>query len=403
MSKLLRSCILSLAFFAPVAGPNAPTLSAEVLDRLKIAEGNVEKIVTMVCLMLAETHPHTFQEIWTLNMDFFFEQTYKRQYILHVAQFLLLREDTSSMLLPILLKYLTARLEGLGDREEENATVLVRAFRLVFQSVVKFSSKNQGFLSSHLTKIIMDSFPLAVKAKHPSNYYSLVRALFRTMGLNISSMDILFNELVAVLPELLACLHQQLHVVDAGSRDQIVELFLNIPVRLTNLLPHLSFLMRPLAFALRGTNELMSLGLRTLELCIDHLTADFLDPILDTEIRDIHTALFAILQTPVSPHASSVIKILGKLGGRNRKLLYMDPVLSWRTNTSVATMTLPFDGNFQEINIEPAFHLAKETLARVSSTPANKADAFQFIQTTLVVLLQNVSMLLYMYKRVSYW
>jgi transformation/transcription domain-associated protein len=60
--------------------------------------------------------------------------------------------------------------------------------------------------------------------------------------------------------------------------------------------------MQPLALALRGTPELVSQGLRTLELCIDNLTPDFLDSTLSTVLRDLLEALFNHLKPLPASH-----------------------------------------------------------------------------------------------------
>jgi transformation/transcription domain-associated protein len=205
-------------------------------------------------------------------------------------------------------------------------------------------------------------------------------------------MDALFSELVGCLPELLQTLDRQLHVADPGNRDQIVELFLNIPVRLTNLLSHLHYLMRPLAIALRGTPELVSLGLRTFELCIDHLTAEFFDPILEAQLRPIHEALHALLRTPGSTPViiQSVIRVLGKVGGRNRKLLYADPVMSYSSRTDIVTVAIPFDGRSTDVDVKPGFELAFKTLQRPAMTTDSKVAAFKYIKTTLLAIIQQV-------------
>ena len=67
---------------------------------------------------------------------------------------------------------------------------------------------------------------------------------------------------------------------EPSKRDILVELCLTVPVRLTHLLPYLSYLMQPLVFALRAGPDLVAQGLRTLELCIDNLTQEFLDQLL---------------------------------------------------------------------------------------------------------------------------
>jgi len=72
------------------------------------------------------------------------------------------------------------------------------------------------------------------------------------------------------------------------------ELCLTVPVRLSALLPHLHFLMRPLVLALQAGPDLVSQGLRTLELCIDNLTPNFLDPIMAPVINDLMQALWKV-------------------------------------------------------------------------------------------------------------
>ncbi len=117
----------------------------------------------------------------------------------------------------------------------------------------------------------MDCFPLAAKATKPTHYFHLLRALFRSIGGGGGRFELLYKEVLPLLPEMLECLNRQLHSSEGATRDMIVELCLTVPLRLTHLLPHLSYLMQPLALALKGSPELVTQGLRTLELCIDNL------------------------------------------------------------------------------------------------------------------------------------
>lgn len=90
--------------------------------------------------------------------------------------------------------------------------------------------------------------------------------------------------------------------------------------------------MKPLVSALQGGSELVSQGLRTLELCIDNLIGDFLDPILRPVLRDLMEALHSHLRPLPGNHhhAHTTIRIPGKLGGRNHRLLDEKPSLSYR-------------------------------------------------------------------------
>lgn len=123
---------------------------------------------------------------------------------------------------------------------------------------------------------------------------------------------------------------------ERARREVYVELCLTVPVRLNGLLPFIQYLIRPLTLALgsKRNPELSGQGLRTLELCIDHLTPVFLEPILAPVSPKLMKALWRHLQplgisrakgeAGSSPegHALSAQRILGKLGGRNRSILY---------------------------------------------------------------------------------
>ncbi|KAJ2881853.1 transcription-associated protein 1, partial [Coemansia aciculifera] len=160
-------------------------------------------------------------------------------------------------------------------------------------------------------------------AKKPENYFLLLRALFRSIG--GGRYESLYKEVFPVLQNLLETLNGALGFTKRASpmQELFVEICLTVPVRLSVLLPYLSLLMKPLVFALESGPELVSQGLRTLELCIDNLTREFLDPILTPVMDEIMSSLWVHLRLPssVSSQAPVAARILGKLGGRNRHML----------------------------------------------------------------------------------
>ncbi|KAG2356872.1 hypothetical protein BDR07DRAFT_1491404 [Suillus spraguei] len=190
---------------------------------------------------------------------------------------------------------------------------------------------------------------------------------------------------------MLESLNRQLHASEGYARDMIVELCLTVPLRLTHLLPHLTHLMRPLALALRGTPELVSRGLRTLELCIDNLTPDFLDPTLNTVLRELMEALHSHLKPlPASHHhVHTTIRILGKLGGRNRRLLYKEPSLEYNPFSKAASVPLSFGGLMENVKLAPIINLAIRTLRKAA--PAYRAQTYSLLETCTVTLLHDNS------------
>ena len=363
-----------------------------VLDSEQQRESS--EVVEALGNALLEVNLHVFQEIWTQKIDFFFAQAERHLSLLMLLQFLFNKETTSPTLVAIALRYLISHLPELGDIEEKKAGVIIRTFKLTFNGVGTFSSTNEPILAAQIGKLIMDCFPLAAKATKPTNYFLLLRLLFRAIGGGGGKYELLYKEVLPLLPEMLDCLNRQLILSEGTTRDLIAELCLTVPLRLTHLLPYLSYLMRPLVLALRGTPEMVTQGLRTLELCIDNLTPEFLDPTLNTVLRDLMEALFKHLK-PIPAnhqHSHTTIRILGKLGGRNRRLLDKEPSLSYRHHSDVMRVRVSFGGTVQPIELTSVVNLASSTLASGKGGATYRQHAYDYLETCLALLLHEVSL-----------
>jgi len=373
ISRFFEGCIRCMALFDP--DPRVPDQN-EPIDWLGHA--------------LAEVNLHVFQEVWTHKMDFFFQAAQKRILLLNICQFIFTRDTTSPTLLAIVLRYLVDRLPSLGEVDDVTAAATIRLYKIAFSAVTTFPATNEAILASHVGKILMDCFPLAAKASKPANYFHLLRALFRAIGVGGGRYELLYNVVLPLLPDMLESLNRQLHASDGPIRDMIVELCLTVPLRLTHLLPHLSYLMQPLALALRGNQDLVSQGLRTLELCIDNLTPDFLDPTLSTVLRELMEALFSHLKPLPAPHhpAHTTIRILGKLGGRNRRLLLKEPALSYRHSSPPATVTISFGGHVEAIVMGPVALYAAANIAKAG--PIDRVHMYNYMETCLTVMIFEV-------------
>ncbi|GAA5901376.1 uncharacterized protein JCM6883_000193 [Sporobolomyces salmoneus] len=156
------------------------------------------------------------------------------------------------------------------NNNRENTSVMLRLYKMSFMAVTIFPEKNEPVLLPHLTNLIMNSLKFAQQAAEPNSYYLLLRALFRSIG--GGRFEILYNEVLPSLQVLLEQLNALLKSADKSRKDLFAELILTVPVRLSVFLPYLSYLMRPLVHALHAGTDLISQGLRTLELCVDNLT-----------------------------------------------------------------------------------------------------------------------------------
>ncbi|ROT39320.1 transcription-associated protein [Sodiomyces alkalinus F11] len=266
--------------------------------------------------------PATFHEVFQQEIPHLYDMIFEHTGLLHIMQFFLASEATSPSFCGMLLRFLMDRIDQVGSADIKRSAILLRLFKLAFMAVTLFANQNEQVLLPHVVDIVTQSIELSTRAEEPMNYFFLLRSLFRSIG--GGKFEHLYKQILPLLEMLLDVLNTLLMAARKPSeRDLYVELCLTVPARLSNLLPHLSFLMRPLVVALRASTDLVGQGLRTLELCVDNLTADYLDPIMAPVIDELMTALFDHLRPhPYSHfHAHTTMRILGKLGGRNRKYI----------------------------------------------------------------------------------
>lgn len=275
--------------------------------------------------------PATFHEVFHSEIPYLYNIMFEHSALLHVPQFFLASEATSPSFCGMLLQFLMANIEDVGTSDAKKSGVLLRLFKLSFMAVTLFAPQNEAVLLPHIKDIVLKSLQLATTAEEPMNYFFLLRSLFRSIG--GGRFDLLYKDLLPLLEVLLENLNMQLSSArKPHERDLFVELCLTVPARLSNLLPHLSYLMKPLVAALGAGHELVSKGLKTLELCVDNLTADYLDPMMAPYVDDLMAALWSHLRPlPYNHfHSHTTMRILGKLGGRNRRFLTEPPALEYK-------------------------------------------------------------------------
>lgn len=215
-----------------------------------------------------------FQEVVTSQVEFLFALQLEDATMLAIPQYLLASEVVSSSFAGILLHFLMENLEKLGGPDAAYAGLMLRLFKLAFMAVTLFPESNEVVLKLHIHDLITNSLKLASTATDSNNYFLLLRALFRNIG--GGRFELLYKEVLPLLPALLKGLNTLLQVAEkAHMRELFVELCLTVPVRLSVLLPYLGYLTRPLVLALEAGPELVSQGLRTLELCIDNLVGPY--------------------------------------------------------------------------------------------------------------------------------
>ncbi|PHH60652.1 hypothetical protein CDD81_1373 [Ophiocordyceps australis] len=323
--------------------------------------------------------PATFHEVFQQEIPKLYEMIFEHTALLHIPQFFLASEATSPSFCGMLLQFLMEHIDEVGSADVRKSSILLRLFKLAFMAVTLFAAQNEQVLLPHVVNIVTKSIELSTKAEEPINYFLLLRSLFRSIG--GGKFEQLYKQILPLLEMLLDVLNTLLMAARKPSeRDLYVELCLTVPARLSHLLPHLSFLMRPLVVALRAGTELVGQGLRTLELCVDNLTADYLDPIMAPVIDELMSALFSHLKPhPYSHfHAHTTMRILGKLGGRNRKFMTAAVPLTYKeysddaSSFDVRLVGSKWDRAFPaDLGIESAIQKLMEA-PRTNKNPQNR-------------------------------
>lgn len=337
--------------------------------------------------IFVDIEPQTFHEVFTNNMPFLFDRMLTSAMLLGIPQSLLSNDLTSRRFVAILLRFLVDRLADLGNADKKHASVSLRLFKMAFMAVTIFPDVNEVVLQPHLSHIIMTSMKLASRATEPANYFLLLRALFRSIG--GGRFELLYKDVLPLLPVVLENLNNFLNAAESSRRELFVDLCLTVPVRLSVLLPYLGYLMRPLVLALQSSTELVSQGLRTLELCIDNLTQEFLDPIMAPYAYDIMSALWKHLQ-PLPhnhQHSHTTMRILGKMGGRNRRLLQAAPRLNYVSAAKQPSFTIYLDGKAQSLSLVPILELALKNIRRGDAY--HRKHSFELLRHSATILLDG--------------
>ena len=239
-------------------------------------------------------------------------------------------------------------------RHRQRTATLVQLFERVLKSLAVFPN-NEVIVRKHLRFIVASCLRSSFEntTEWPESYPMLLRYVFRSIS--AGKFEDSYRELLSLIPTVLNGLCRVvISAEDSVLRSTAIELCLTIPARLSSLLPHMNLLLRIIIPALdSNSNELVNLGyvlcisdsvvrvlhlsyfgfhpsssLRTLEFWVDNLNHLFLYPEMSK-----CTHLFTVLMQSLArhlrpapyPYGLLTLRLLGKLGGKNRQFL-RDPI-----------------------------------------------------------------------------
>ncbi|KAI9246865.1 hypothetical protein BY458DRAFT_560504 [Sporodiniella umbellata] len=301
-------------------------LSLKIGTQASTEKETLETFATVFTLL----DPAVFQEIFVSQMPFFFDRMLINTSLVHIVQYFLVNEVSSQGLACILFRFLVDRLDRLGGDNMHYSAVQLHLFRLSFMAINLFPDMIEPVLQPYLSSLVSDCFKLSTQAQEPANFFLLLRAMFKSIG--GGRFELLYKEVGPLLHMILESLNALLTLAHTPEmRHLFVELALAVPVRLSTLLPYLPYLMKPLVIALQADHDLVSQGLRTIELCNDNLNPEFLDSVMEPVMQELMTLLYRLLKpVPFNQQIShAAMRIIGKFGGRNRRVLNTPSMLQY--------------------------------------------------------------------------
>ncbi|AGO14186.1 AaceriAER393Cp [[Ashbya] aceris (nom. inval.)] len=400
LKKLFHECIAGLYLFSNNPGATAPPekkyfdITTPSLPVSATKDGR--ELMDYFAIIFMQIDSPSFNELVEGEIEFMYDSMLRDSALLHVAQSFLTSEITSPNFTGILLRFLKSKLHCLGNVDSNKSNILIRLFKLSFMSVNLFPASNETVLLPHLNDLILDSIKYSTTAHEPLVYFYLIRTLFRSIG--GGRFENLYRSIKPILQVLLQSLNRMILTARRPhERDLYVELCLTVPVRLSVLAPYLHYLMRPLVYALEGFPELITQGLRTLELCIDNLTAEYFDPIIEPVVEPVINALFKLLKPQPFNHQLShtAVRILGKLGGRNRRFLKPPSDLKTHEELDIEVEALFKVHGFNTevpLSVTTGIRSALDILHDYRADNFYRENAFTYICTTLKLFISSAGM-----------
>lgn len=400
MLELFRNGILAFAIFRladelppaaePALGrPGSPVLLPDAMLNVVSVQPEEKEIYEQFAYLFTILDGYLFQEVFASHLAFLVQSMATNHSLLVIPQYFLAISGISRNFAGLLIQHLMDHFDGLVGPDGTVGAISLRLFKLLFLAVSVYPDENESVLQPHLTEIILNCLKRHQHTSRPLNYFLLLRSLFRSIG--GGRFDALYKEVFPLLPIILEELGKlPMTTTDPLLRELYVELCLTTPVRLSVLLPYLSHLMKPLVLALQSSTELISQGLRTLELCIDNLTQDFLEPIVYPVLEDLLQCLWSLLRPPPASqqHSHAAMRILGKMGGRCHRYLSRPRPLPYADNVGDAQafqLAVSFeDGHRVDLPLDRVLLSATAVLdINAATTAEQRGRAFALITASI--------------------
>jgi hypothetical protein len=283
--------------------------------------------------------------ILSFNLEYLLLLTQTKPIFVSLIHYLLMVNSTkcSQMTMDCVINFIVTRLPMLSTEEESQqsksstyASAILRLFKVAV-GVIAANPDNERVLRTKLKGLLLTSFRLARESRVTINYIHVFRTLFRS--LTGGKFEQSFKEIASILPEIISgfdmLLQRNSH--NLTTRCAIYELYFTIPCRLESLFPHFIRLLEIFLEAVheRSIESLLALALRTMEQWIDNVNHQYFFSLIQSRpglASKIFNGICLHLKPLPYPYGALAIRILGKLGGKNR--LFFRDQLTTPTSTS---------------------------------------------------------------------
>ncbi|PON39190.1 Coatomer beta subunit [Parasponia andersonii] len=237
-----------------------------------------KEVLTFFSDTLAIMEPRDLMDVLALCMPELVDCMIFNTRLVHIFSTLLGAPEKYWPFVDVLVNFLVnSKLDVLKHPKSPVGKLVLHLFQFIFGAVSKASPDLECILQAHVPVIMEVCMKNATEVERPLYYIQLLGFMFRAFAR--CKFELLMRDLI---PKLQPCLNMLLTMLEGPTgedmRDLLLELCLTLPARLSTLLPHLSHLMKPLILGLKGSGDLVSLSLRTLEFWVDSLNPEFLEP-----------------------------------------------------------------------------------------------------------------------------
>jgi len=164
--KLLKNGLRCFSIYSQ--GPNpSPQDEKEILDHFAA-------VYTMVDTRI-------FQDVFSVQIPFLYDRILENQSMTGIPQHFFAHPGVSRIFADILLTFLIDKLKVLSSDDKIAHSMILRLYKLVFGSTQLFA-ENEPVLQPHLSTIITTALKYAAEVKDSSNYFVLLKMMFRSVG-----------------------------------------------------------------------------------------------------------------------------------------------------------------------------------------------------------------------------